>query len=84
MSDATTSHDDDSGLLSGLLTRAQLAAELRCSERTIIRHERAGMPCIRLGIMRLYDAAKVREWVMSHEHRPQTPRVGRPAGKRAA
>lgn len=81
---ATTTHNDAEAILAGLLTREQLAAELRCSARTVIRYERAGMPFIRLGIMRLYDASKVREWVLNHEHRPQAPRVGRPAGKRAA
>ena len=63
----------------GLMDRKQLAAELRCSDRTVIRRERAGMPFIRLGMLRLYDPAKVREWVLSHEQRPTAPKRGRPS-----
>ena len=53
----------------GMLSRKQLAMDLRCSERTIIRRERAGMPFIRVGILRLYEVQKVREWLLSHQHR---------------
>lgn len=70
-------------VLDGLITRKDLAAEWRCTERTIIRRERAGMPFIKLGMMRFYDPAKVRAWVLSHESRHDAPKRGRPA-KRAA
>lgn len=70
-------------ITAGLIDRKQLAAEWRCGERTIIRRERAGMPFIKLGMLRLYDPAKVRAWVLSHESRHDAPKRGRPA-KRAA
>lgn len=70
-------------VLNGLITRKQLATEWRCTERTIIRRERAGMPFIRLGMMRFYDPAKIRAWVLSHESRHDAPKRGRPV-KRAA
>lgn len=66
------------GITAGLVHRKHLAAELQCSERTIIRRERAGMPFIRLGMMRLYEPAKVRDWILQHEQRPIAPKVGRP------
>jgi hypothetical protein len=42
-------------IIAGLLNRAQIAAEFDCSERTILRFEQAGLPVIRLGMLRLYD-----------------------------
>jgi len=70
----------------GLIDRAQLAGpdQLDCSERTIIRYERAGMPFISLGMKRFYDPVRVRAWLLSHEHRQDAPRRGRPPGRRAA
>lgn len=70
-------------ITAGLITRKDLATEWRCTERTIIRRERAGMPFIKLGMMRFYDPGKVRAWVLSHESRHDAPKRGRPA-KRAA
>ena len=70
-------------ITAGLIDRKQLATEWRCGERTVIRRERAGMPVIRLGMLRLYDPAKVRAWVLEHEHRPSAPKRGRPARKAA-
>jgi hypothetical protein len=70
-------------ITAGLATRQQLAAELHCSERTIIRREHQGMPVIRLGTLRLYNPEAVRAWIMAHEHRRDAPKRGRPA-KRAA
>ena len=67
------------GVLAGLLTRERLAAELGCHPRTVIRREREGMPFIKAGALRLYEPAKVREWLLSHEQRPATPKRGRPA-----
>ncbi len=71
-------------VLAGLLTRAGLSGELRKSERTLIRWEHAGMPVIRVGMTRLYDPARIREWLMTHERRHDVPRRGRPANKAAA
>jgi hypothetical protein len=77
-------------VLSGLLDRTALGKQLGpagapLSDRTIIRYERAGMPFISVGMLRLYDAAKVREWLVSHEHRQEGPRrPGRPAARKAA
>ena len=65
-------------VLAGLLTRAQVAAEFRKTERTVIRWEHAGLPVIKFGMTRLYDPARCREWLMSHEHQHQAPKVGRP------
>jgi hypothetical protein len=67
----------------GLIARKSLAADLGRSERTIIRYERAGMPFIKLGMLRFYDPFKVRAWVMTHESRHDAPKRGRPT-KRAA
>ena len=82
---AGTSPTDNhaAAVLAGLVTRKQLAEEWRCSEMTIIRRERAGLPVIRLGMTRLYDPAKVRAWVLDHEHRQSAPKRGRPAKKAA-
>ena len=71
-------------ITAGLINRKQLAAEWRCTERTVIRRERAGMPFIRLGMLRLYEPAKVRAWLLTHECRPEAPKVGRPRKQRAA
>ena len=69
-------------VLSGLLTRAQLAAELRVTERTIFR---LAPPSIKVGRTVLFNPATVREWILAHERpsRPD-PRRGRPMTKRAA
>jgi hypothetical protein len=66
-------------ITAGLFNRSQLAADLKCSERTIIRREHAGMPVIRLGVARFYDPAAVRAWIMSFEHRHHVPKRGRPS-----
>jgi hypothetical protein len=71
-------------VLAGLLTRDQLAFQFGRSERTVIRWEHAGLPVIRLGMTRLYDPAKAREWVMTYERRHDMPKRGRPANKVAA
>ncbi len=65
-------------VLDGLIDRAELARQMRCTDRTIIRYERAGMPFIAVGKFRFYKPEDIRAWVMSHEHRPQTPQRGRP------
>ncbi len=70
-------------VFAGLLKRPQLAADMGRSERTIIRLEHAGLPVIRVGMTRLYDPAAVRAWLLTHEHRHDTPKRGRPT-KQAA
>jgi hypothetical protein len=71
-------------ITAGLLTREQIAAEFRCSERTIIRREHAGMPVIRLGYMRLYSPESCRAWLLTHERRHDVPKRGRPTTRYAA
>ena len=71
-------------IMAGLLTRRETARDLRCSDRTIIRYEHAGMPVIRIGMLRLYDAKAVRDWLLTHQSRRDEPRRGRPTTKRAA
>lgn len=71
-------------VLSGLLNRAALRLQLQIkSDRTIIRYERAGMPFIAVGAMRLYEAARVRDWLLTHERNHAAPRRGRPSKKAA-
>jgi hypothetical protein len=71
-------------VLCGLLDRRMLGQQLHVGDRTIIRYERAGMPFIAVGMLRLYDPAKVRAWLMTHERHHETPRRGRPATRKAA
>ena len=67
-------------VIAGLLTRDQLAFQFGRSERTVIRWEHAGLPVIKLGMTRLYDPTKVREWLLTHERQHgTTPKRGRPA-----
>ena len=72
-------------VLAGLLSRDQLAQQFGKSERTVIRWEHAGLPVIKLGMTRLYDPAKAREWLLTHERQHgAVPKRGRPARKIAA
>jgi hypothetical protein len=71
-------------VLAGLLTRKQLARQFGCSERTVIRYERAGMPFIAFGMIRRYDPPRVREWALSKEREHTVPQRGRTAGQKAA
>jgi hypothetical protein len=68
-------------VLEGLLTREQLAQQLDCSERTVIRYERAGMPFIAFGMLRRYHPPSVREWVLSKGRGHTVPKRGRPPGR---
>ncbi len=71
-------------VLAGLLDRETLGRQLGgMSDRTIIRYERAGMPFIAVGMLRLYDPVKVRDWLMTHERRHDAPKRGRPTKKAA-
>lgn len=71
-------------VLDGFLQRQEIGAQLRCTDRTIIRYERAGMPFIAFGKLRLYDPVKVRAWLMSHASEHNAPSRGRPSKKAAA
>lgn len=71
-------HPAPQGVLAGLLNRESMAAELGCHPRTVIRREREGMPFFKVGALRLYDPAKVREWIEAQECRPAVPKRGRP------
>lgn len=75
-------------ITAGLVDRKRLAAEcLPCrpvSERTVIRWEHSGLPVIKIGAVRLYDLAKARAWVLTHEHRQDAPKRGRPTKACAA
>ena len=80
----TQTEQTAASITAGLATRQQLATDLHCSERTIIRREHQGMPVIKLGMLRLYNPAAVRGWLLTHERRHDAPKRGRPATKHAA
>jgi predicted DNA-binding transcriptional regulator AlpA len=68
-------------LLSGWLTRAQVAAEVGVSVDTLQRWEtrRIGPPAVRIGRKVLYRAEAFREWLVSRERGPiagKAPRAG--------
>lgn len=69
-------------ILSGWLTRAQVAAEIGLSADTLARWEtrRIGPPCVRIGRKVLYRAEAVREWLISLERHPISN--ARPGGGR--
>ena len=71
-------HPTVASITAGFATREQLARDLHCSERTIIRREHQGMPVIKLGSLRLYNPEAVRAWIMTHERRHDVPKRGRP------
>ncbi len=79
MSDTNQISDDtpSEAVLAGLVDRAELARQLGCSTRTIIRHEQAGLPVLRIGIKRLYEVQRVRGWLLNGGVRPS--RRGRAA-----
>ena len=53
----------------GLVTRPEIAADLRVCPRQVIRYEKLGLPCLHLGKKRLYDREKVRAWLLGFERR---------------
>jgi hypothetical protein len=69
-----TSQISTDTVLDGLVTRAELARQLACSERTIIRHEKQGLPVLRIGMKRLYEIDRVRGWLLNGGVRPDTRR----------
>lgn len=60
------------GLLAGYVTRAELAAEWNCHERTIARYEAMpdGLPCLYIGGRKLYRIEDARRFM---ERRITTP-----------
>ena len=69
------------GLLAGYLTRAELAAEWDCHERTIGRYEAqpGGLPCLYIGGKKLYRVADARAFMVSRILPPNPVRRGRAA-----
>lgn len=65
-------------LLAEYLTRAEIAAELRVTPRTIIRWQQQpdGLPFVKLGDRVLYRRQSVAEWIERHEHQPNPRRRG--------
>ena len=63
----------DSGLMTGWLTRTDLARELTLSVDTLQRWEtrRMGPPCVRVGRKVLYRMEAVRDWLREQEARKQ-------------
>jgi len=75
--------DDTGGILAGILTEAELCAEMNWRRRTLQRRIRSGMPCIRDGHRKYFVISSVRQWLIGHEaQRSREPRgPGRPRGK---
>jgi hypothetical protein len=80
----TSQSEPSRNITTGLIDRAEVAAELKCGERTILRYEHSGMPVVKIGKLRLYEPAAVREWLLAHAHRHEEPRRGRPSARRFA
>lgn len=73
-------HGDNPILLTGWMTRAEVAAELKISVDTLQRWEnqRIGPPTMRLGRRVYYRAEAFREWLVSRERKaPEAVRKGR-------
>jgi hypothetical protein len=68
----------DVGLLDEYRNRAELAHELRCSERTIWRYENLpdGLPSVLIAGRKFYRIEAVRDWLGKRERRPH-PRRGK-------
>jgi len=71
-------------LFSGTCDFSELQAALGYSPRKLDYLIAAGLPVIRIGRDRRFDLEKTRAWLLKHESRRETPRVGRPARKIAA
>jgi len=71
-------------LLTGWLTRAQVASEIGVSVDTLARWEtrRIGPPCVRIGRKVLYRADAFREWLISREFGMLPLKGSRPGGER--
>lgn len=66
---------DNPILLTGWMTRAEVAAELKVSIDTLQRWEsqRTGPPTVRLGRRVYYRAEAFREWLVARERRMSEP-----------
>jgi len=71
--------DPRPALLVDYLTRAELARELGCSERTIARYGVLpdGLPYLFIGGRKRYRISAVRDWLARREHHPNPVRRGR-------
>jgi predicted DNA-binding transcriptional regulator AlpA len=71
-------------LLSGWLTRPQVAADVGVSVDTLQRWEtrRIGPPSVRIGRKVLYRAEAFREWLVSRERGPAAGKAQRAGGGR--
>ncbi len=74
----TTSRTAAGGLLKGYLTRAELAAEWGCHERTIARYEQMpnGLPFLYIGGRKLYRIEDARAFMASRVSTPNPVRKG--------
>lgn len=71
----------NSNLLAGYLPRAELAAQLSVSERTLARYENQpnGLPSSVIGGRKLYRIESVQVWLRAQERRPNPKRSVRAA-----
>ncbi|HEY1749740.1 MAG TPA: hypothetical protein VGG29_00640 [Caulobacteraceae bacterium] len=65
-----------SDILEGYVDRAGLAAQLKCTSRTVQRMENGpnGLPSVVIAGRRYYRLEAVRRWLESRERRPNTRR----------
>lgn len=54
-------------LLRDYTDRASLADALKCSERTIARYEKGGLPSLMIGGRKLYHLEAVAKWLKERE-----------------
>ena len=75
---------NSSPLLTGWLTRAQVAGEIGVSVDTLARWEtrRIGPPCVRMGRKVLYRADAFSEWLVSRERGALPSKGARPDSER--
>ena len=68
---------NDVGILDGYVDRAELARQMRCSERTIWRYENLpdGLPSVMIGGRKFYPVAGVKAWLAKREQRPNPRRA---------
>ena len=68
---------DAAGILSDYIDRADLARQLRCTEKTLWRYENMpnGLPSLTIGGRKFYRIEAVREWIAKRERKPNQRRV---------
>lgn len=54
------------------LRREDAAAAIGVSDETFDKHVRPSLPCVRLGSVRVYPTAALREWLCQHSDTPLT------------